>query len=579
MQLECKMEKKKALPTGFNLFRRDMQRLSTYPSNNALQKSIAEAWKNQDIKNKYSALAKAIEVYLEPEEQISAIIAAKPDQNTKLVDDINWNSEKFYAAWQQFSRENVLQNLYWPPSISQKSDFFDLFKEVLEYGGFEAVCAQDVWEEIARRYESSSPDKVSGLLLKVFYYRFLYHFEQVYHNPLYYKPACLKKASNYLDGDGIYTPRHPLTNASALIKNAKTSNSAYSGNYYEQPGLSTLFTSLISGVQTEVIWALNELLLMSHNMDKPFKFEDFPQLLDAVLHLLREYAFSSLGIRTSSSADPFVTFKTANEMEQRRISWPDLTENILTILANFAQNPKNHKVVATHQLCMRLVFLLAVADLQEISILAGDVISSVASQLDVSAIPAWTSTLIQWIERSISSENVISQQQALKLLTLISSRQNNSVFFVSNFFPTSIFQSCLAKINLAVSPSDTSEQACQERTILLLAVEGIFHIVKSGEKVRMRLCRETDCVQRLVSILNYGQNDCVDDEAIEEFKRRIRRTAAAAIGLIYEVKENQKVFEEFEAKIFEACAAHFEVAYFLSALLLLLPLLDTSASQ
>jgi hypothetical protein len=119
--------------------------------------------------------------------------------------------------------------------------------------------------------------------------------------------------------------------------------------------------------------------------------------------------------------------------------------------------------------------------------------------------------------------------------------------------------------------------ALRDRITLLMAVESIFHIVKSGEKVRMRLCRETDCVKRLVLMLSYGGIYSGEDEEFEEFKRRIRRTAAATIGMIYEVKENQKVFEEFEAEIFEACASHFEVAHFLSALLLVLPLLETSS--
>ena len=129
-----------------------------------------------------------------------------------------------------------------------------------------------------------------------------------------------------------------------------------------------------------------------------------------------------------------------------------------------------------------------------------------------------------------------------------------------------------------IKPSDPSEESFTARKNLLMAVETIFHIARSGDKVRTRLCRETDCMGRLVSALSYGQLDESVNEEVEEFKERIRRTAAVTIGLLYEVKDNQKVFEEFEAEIFEACSAHYEVAYFLSSLLLILPLLEASTS-
>lgn len=106
---------------------------------------------------------------------------------------------------------------------------------------------------------------------------------------------------------------------------------------------------------------------------------------------------------------------------------------------------------------------------------------------------------------------------------------------------------------------------------MLLALIALFHILRSGDRIRVRLCSETDCQRRLVSVLNYGSEDSLSngvyDEEAEDFKRLIRRTSAACVGLLYESKDNRRSLEEFEGEIFEACSSQYEVAYFLSPLL------------
>eukprot|EP00475_Leptophrys_vorax_P033483 TRINITY_DN5264_c0_g1_i1.p1 TRINITY_DN5264_c0_g1~~TRINITY_DN5264_c0_g1_i1.p1 ORF type:complete len:566 (+),score=134.92 TRINITY_DN5264_c0_g1_i1:170-1867(+) len=486
----------------------------------------------------------------------------------------------FVKHWESFSDDNSIAKLRWPPSVSQSCDLFSLYKKVVSLGGFENVSTMNLWEKVAIQFDTSSSDKTAAYLLQTFYFQHLFHFEQAYQNPLFFKQEeCATM-------DPTCVPRNPFANVKNLLKNVKNVNSVYTGNYYEGPGLfSAVFTSLISGAEDEVVWALNELLLVSHNADKPFKLEDFPQLLDALLHLMREYAFSQLGIKTTASGDSLNLFKMLKDMEEKKTMWPDLSVPILTILANFSENPKNQRVIVTHQLCMRLVCILASNENipSEVRFLVGEILCNVAHLIDLSSSPQWTNYITLWLEKCLTSRNTNQERQALKSFALLGNRPVNQQAF-SSAFQLSIYHNLLVFINNLIDASDRSLEGIRRVKNLIMALQAIYHLFKGGEKIRLRLCRETDCLKRLCSVLSFGVRDTLDtphefDEEVEELKRRVRRTSAAAVGLLYEVKDNQRAFEDFEGEIFEACAAHYEVAHFLAPLLLVLPALEAPVSS
>jgi hypothetical protein len=215
----------------------------------------------------------------------------------------------------------------------------------------------------------------------------------------------------------------------------------------------------------------------------------------------------------------------------------------------------------------------------EIRYLSGEILSNISLHLDLSAFPQWTSSMTSWLENCLTSQSVDQERQALKALALLGTKPGNLQAFVTGF-PLSVFQNLLVFINNTIDAADKSPEGLRRTKNMIMALQAVYHIFRSGEKIRLRLCRETDCLKRMCSVLSFGVKDTLEqpqefDEEVEEMRRRVRRTSASAISLLYEVKDNQRAFEEFEGEIFEACAAHYEVAHFLAPLLLFLPALES----
>jgi hypothetical protein len=83
---------------------------------------------------------------------------------------------------------------------------------------------------------------------------------------------------------------------------------------------------LISGISTEVVFSLNTLLLYSMNTHIPFKFEQYPNILDALTSYLRR----------------IVPYKSAMELDTLR--------NITLVLRNLSLNTVNVQPIMNSKL-------------------------------------------------------------------------------------------------------------------------------------------------------------------------------------------------------------------------------------
>jgi hypothetical protein len=88
---------------------------------------------------------------------------------------------------------------------------------------------------------------------------------------------------------------------------------------------------LISGIPTEVAFSLNTLLLYSMNTHIPFKFEQYPNILDALTGYLRR----------------IVPYKSAVELETLR--------NITLVVRNLSLNTANVQRIINSKMFERLL--------------------------------------------------------------------------------------------------------------------------------------------------------------------------------------------------------------------------------
>ena len=291
---------------------------------------------------------------------------------------------------------------------------------------------------------------------------------------------------------------------------------------------------------------------MTSQRDRIFTLDQLQQLLDSLLHLLKEYC---LPIRPTAMSGAFGTFQSFCDVEERRILWPDLTCTLLTILSSFALNPRNHRIMLSHRMCLSLILILANFEDKQVSFLAGQGVMnlSVSFELPPNTVPSWITNYQLWIEKSLTGERR-AMIQALRSLQLLCCRSSN-VHCVSNSLQPQVF---LHVVNVILCQRDAE--------IRILALEVLLHAARLGDRIKLRLAQSVICLPVLVQMMQ-----CTTFKAPESGEdsesSRIRRTSAAAFAAIMHVPENYRLLEEHETSLFVASCKYYEVAQFIAPLL------------
>eukprot|EP00474_Spongospora_subterranea_P009512 CRZ09970.1 hypothetical protein [Spongospora subterranea] len=469
--------------------------------------------------------------------QMMSVLGVRPQKFDRHLFCFGTNeteqTRNFQNAWTAFSSDHIPSAI--PSFAKQKIDLFCLFRSVVSLGGFELVCERQLWDTIVSRQglddAATATDKGAIVVLQTAYFRFLLSMELQYQHG---QTVDIPEVSS--------SPVDPLT--SLPIANFSPSN--FSNNYYRQPGMTAILFSLRSRHRPCVLWALNQLLFISYNQNRPVLFNENPALLEILVALLeRQLLVIDLSCLDSrSSRTSLSQLASDNQVNNHAITFPNITPALLVIIKNLSFIAANQLRIAQHHSCP--------SDLLDEAFkydTAADTLLLVGQYLDISKFNF--TSLSRWLHKCLldldDEEGIIRALEFLGTLTLNTVNHN----LLASQMHIEVYHLLVALLSF---PSNDD--------VVLAALEAFARLsATGGAPFAVRIVAQTDCIDKLVNLLSSGPRAKELDDIV------MRRTVSTIISDLYVPEENRMRFRPFFGTIFKSIGQSYEASTILAPIL------------